>query len=143
MLRLVIDTNIWIRILLGGKISTPVFEALQADKFIPILSEPLLDELREVSQRPRLAKRINQDDANLLFEILELSGEFVILQTVPHRCRDPKDHPVLATAIDGLAQAILSGDDDLRADDELRQAMAEYGVELWGINSFLSAISED
>ena len=61
--------------------------------------------------------------------------------TIPPRCRDPKDHPVLATAIDGRADAIVSGDADLRDDDELRAEMESYGVKLWGIDSLLSNIS--
>lgn len=59
--------------------------------------------------------------------------------TTPPECRDPKDHPVLATAIDGRADAIVSADADLRANDNLRAAMAEYGVKLWGIDSLLAS----
>ncbi len=47
---------------------------------------------------------------------------------------------MLATAIDGRASVIVSGDDDLRADDDLRRAMAEYGIELLGVNSFLERL---
>ncbi len=50
---------------------------------------------------------------------------------------------MLATAIDGQADAIVTGDDDLRADDDLRRAMAEYGVQLWGIQSLLDALEAD
>jgi predicted nucleic acid-binding protein len=63
------------------------------------------------------------------------------ITTVPPRCRDPKDHPVLATAIDGQADAIVTGDADLRADPELRNAMAAYGIALWGIDTLLEQIS--
>ena len=63
--------------------------------------------------------------------------------TVPPRCRDPKDNPVLATAIDGRADAIVSGDADLRDDDKLRAEMESYGVKLWGIDSLLSNISNE
>lgn len=61
--------------------------------------------------------------------------------TIPPRCRDPKDHPVLATAIDGRADAIVSGDADLRNDQGLRAEMASYGVKLWGVDTLLSNIS--
>jgi len=140
MLRVVVDTNIWIRALLGGPASLPVLVALQEGKFTVVISDPLLEELREVAQRPRLRKRIDPLDASELLEILAWSGEHVKLQTIPPRCRDPKDHPVLATAIDGQADVIVTGDDDLRADDELRDAMAQYGVQLWGVQSLLTAL---
>jgi len=74
---------------------------------------------------------------------MRLRAEFVKLTTIPPRCRDPKDDLVLATAIDGNAGAIVTGDDDLRADDELRSAMADYGVELWGVSSLLNALKKE
>lgn len=140
MLRLVIDTNIWIRTLLGGKLTLPILSAFQAGKFTVVFSDALMEELREVAQRPRLRKYIDPFDANELLEVIAWRGERVVLKTIPPRCRDPKDHPVLATAIDGHAHAIVSGDDDLRADDELRLAMAEYGVQLWGVQSLFDAL---
>jgi len=142
-LRVVIDTNIWIRALLGGQVSLPVLMALRAGKYQGIISDALMDELREVVQRPRLKGRIDPFDANELLELLEWYGETVELRTVPPRCRDPEDHPVLSTAIDGKANAIVTGDDDLRADDQLRTAMADYGIQLWGVQSLLAAIAND
>ena len=143
MLRVVVDTNIWIRALLGGPASLPVPIALQESKFTAIVSDPLFEELREVAQRPRLKKRIDPLDVSELLEILEWRGEHVELTTIPPRCRDPKDHPVLATAIDGKADVIVTGDDDLRADDELRRAMAQYNVQLWGVQSLLAALENN
>jgi hypothetical protein len=50
---------------------------------------------------------------------------------------------VLATAIDGRADAIVTGDADLRADDELRSARRMQGVALWGVNTLLETIRVD
>ena len=139
-LRIVVDTNLWIRALLGGQVTLPILTAWQAGKFAVVVSQPLIDELGDVWQRPRLRARINPEDAERLLEQLRLRSEWVELTTVPPRCRDPKDHPVLATAIDGHADAIISGDADLRADDELRTAMGQYGVALWGVDGLLKRI---
>jgi putative PIN family toxin of toxin-antitoxin system len=143
MLRIVVDTNIWIRALLGGKVSLPVLIALRENKFKAIISDALLSELTDVVNRPRIRKRIDPLDAESLLALLEWYGESVTLKTIPPRCRDPKDHPVLATAIDGHAYAILSGDGDLRADEELREAMATYNIQLWEVTSFLQAIENN
>jgi putative PIN family toxin of toxin-antitoxin system len=140
MLRVVIETNIWIRALLAGKMTLPVLEAWRAGKFQVVVSQPLLDELNGVWQRPRLKKHIKAEHATILLEQLRWRGIMVELNTTPPRCRDPKDQPVLATAIDGQADAIVTGDDDLRADDELRAEMHNYGVELWGIESLLAHV---
>ena len=140
MKRVVIDTNIWIRILLAGPVTLPVLEAWQSGRFRVVVSQPLLDELEEVSRRPRLRKRIPEERARKLLRQLRFRGEQVAVTTTPPRCRDPKDEPVLATAIDGRADAIVSGDADLRADDRLREEMAEHGVEIWGVEGLLGRL---
>ncbi|MCB0189124.1 MAG: putative toxin-antitoxin system toxin component, PIN family [Caldilineaceae bacterium] len=135
-----VDTNIWIRALLRGRVTLPILTAWEAHRFVLVTSRPLLAEFTEVWQRPRLRQRIEPGQAERLHYQMFHRGEIVELTTIPPRCRDPKDHPVLATAIDGRATAILTGDDDLRADDELRSAMTAYGVQLWGIQTFLEAL---
>lgn len=141
MLRIVVDTNVWVRALLGGQVSLPVLQAFIDNKFTLLVSDALLVELIEVAQRPRLKKAIAQEDLQDLMEQIEWRGELVILKTIPPRCRDPKDQPVLATAIDGYADAIITGDGDLRADDDLRREMADFGVQLWGVQSLIEALA--
>jgi putative PIN family toxin of toxin-antitoxin system len=141
--RVVVDTNLWIRTLLGGPATLPLLDAWRAGKFQVLISQPLLEELEAVSQRPRLRARIEPAQAAALLEQLRWRGEWVEPTTVPPRCRDPKDHPILATALSGDADAIVSGDGDLRADDDLRRQMAERGVEIWGVTALLAAVQEE
>jgi putative PIN family toxin of toxin-antitoxin system len=136
-LRVVIDTNIWIRILLRGRVTLPILEAFNADKFQLVMSQILLDEFHEVWNRPRLRKSIDLNQAIRLEHQLQNRSVWIELKTIPPHCRDPKDLPVLATAIDGKAKIIVSGDDDLRADEALRKSMELYSIELLGVNSFL------
>jgi uncharacterized protein len=141
-LKVVIDTNIWIRILLKGRLTLPILAAFNEEKFQLIMSQPLFEELHLVWNRPRLKARIDAEQAIRLEQQLQYRAIWVEVQTVPPNCRDPKDLPVLATAIDGQARVIVSGDDDLRADDDLRMAMVAYGIELLGVNSFLERLDE-
>ena len=141
MLKLVIDTNLWLRTLMGGPNSLFLLQAWQSRQYVPVVSADLLDELQEVSSRPRLRGRINQEDVALLIGELRQFGMFVVPVTVPPMCRDPKDHPVLAAAIDGHAEAIVTGDADLRADSRLRDEMAKYGVALWGIETLRARLA--
>lgn len=138
--RAVVDTNIWIRILLKGRVTLPILEAFNNDKFELVMSQPLMDELRLVRNRPRLKERIEPSQAFRLEQQLQNRAIWVEVETIPPNCRDPKDLPVLATAIDGKADMIVTGDDDLRADDELRTVMATYGIQLLGVNSFLECL---
>jgi uncharacterized protein len=140
--RVVIDTNIWIRILLRGRVTLPILEAFNEDKFQLVMSQTLMDELHLVWSRPRLRERIDPDQATRLEQQLQKRAIWVELITVPPNCRDPKDLPVLATAIDGAAKIIVSGDNDLRADDALRAAMETYDIQLLGVQSFLKALDE-
>lgn len=142
-LRIVIDTNLWIRALLGGPATLPVLEAREASPFVVVISQPLLDELEAVAQRPRLKKAIDAAQTKALVEQLRWRAQWVEADAVPPRCRDPKDHPVLATAISGQADAIVSGDGDLRAGDDLRQQMLERGVKIWGVSGLLSALQAE
>lgn len=138
--RIVVDTNLWVRALLGGPLTAPILDAWRAGRFLVLISQPLLDELEAVAQRPRLRPRIDPGDAKALVEQLRWQGEWVEATAVPPRCRDPKDDPVLATAISGQADAIVSGDGDLRADDALRQAMLDLGVRIWGVETLLAEL---
>ncbi len=141
-MRIVIDTNIWISVLLGGRSALPVLQAWKENKFTVLVSQPLIDEFDKVRQRSRLKKHIHTNHAEILLKQLHLRGKMVNLKTVPPLCRDPKDHPVLATAIDGHADAIVSGDKDLQADDELRLAMERHGVKIWSISDLFSELAE-
>ena len=140
--RVVIDTNIWIRILLKGRITLPILEAFNADKFQLMISQPLMDELHLVWNRQRLKERIDPNQAIRLEQQLQHRAIWVELVTVPPNCREPKDLPVLATAIDGEARIIVSGDNDLLADDRLRAAMEAYNIQLLGVHSFLKYLDE-
>jgi predicted nucleic acid-binding protein len=83
MLRIVVDTNLWIRALLGGPITLPILEAWHARRSTVVVSQALIDELDDVWQRPRLRKRIDSGDAERLLEQLYLRGEMVKLTTIP------------------------------------------------------------
>ena len=105
--RVVIDTNIWIRILLRGRVTLPILEAFNEDKFELVMSQPLMEELHLVWNRPRLRERINPSIANQLEQQLQYRAIWIELETVPPNCRDPKDLAVLATAIDVLCLGMM------------------------------------
>lgn len=128
--------------MLKGRVTLPILEAFNQDKFQLVMSQPLIEELHQVWNRPRLRQRIDPGQATRLERQLQYRAIWVELQTIPPDCRDPKDLPVLATAIDGKAEIIVSGDDDLRADDRLRAAMETYRIQLLGVNSFLEYLDE-
>ena len=121
----------------------PILEAFNSDRFQLVMSQALFDELHAVWNRPRLRQRIDPNQAMCLEQQLKNRSIWVEVTTVPPHCRDPKDLPVLATAIDGAANIIVSGDNDLRADDALRTAMDTHSIQLLGVNSFLDCLESE
>ncbi len=99
MIRLVLDTNIWISALWGSKSVLPLLEAWADGHFELMSSEFLVDELDQVWRRPRFKDHIDPLDAESIIEQIHYRGNFVQLVTAPPNCRDSKDNPILATAI--------------------------------------------
>jgi putative PIN family toxin of toxin-antitoxin system len=139
-MRIVVDTNIWIRALLRGPVTLPFLRYWEAGRVEVVLSDFLFSELLEVIDRPRLRGKVSGWALSRLVRRFRTHAVWVEVTTTPPGCRDPKDRPVLSTAIDARAHAILTGDSDLRGDDELRAAMAMYGVELWGIQTLIERL---
>ncbi len=84
--------------------------ALLRGEFRLVTSEHLLDELDEV-----LVSRFSFTTAAAAQVRAELGAlaQVVDPAEVPRICRDPDDDQVLAAAVIGLAEAIVTGDEDL------------------------------
>jgi len=110
--RVIIDTNLWISYLLS-----PIFKKLDSilsHKEINILfSQELLDELIEVTQRPKFKKYFDLKDVTLLLEQLRVRSIFVDVNSIIEVCRDEKDNFLLSLAEDGRATHLITGDKDL------------------------------
>lgn len=63
--------------------------------------------------RPKIASRIDQQDAEQLIELLKARAIFVLTETIPAVSRDPKDDVYLACAAAGDADILITGDQDL------------------------------
>jgi putative PIN family toxin of toxin-antitoxin system len=109
--RLVLDTNILVGALISR--SGPPGELLAAVKdrrITPIISEAQLAELRDVLGRERLRPYIRRVDAEDLLATIDAIA--VMASDLPEIALspDPKDNPILATAVAGQADYLVSGD---------------------------------
>lgn len=120
-----------------------VLDAFRADRFVPVLSDALLDEIQEVLHRPRIQRRWQLSGADVA-TVLGLLKDRAI-QVIPagrlHLCRDPDDDILLETAIVGSAQYFVSRDDDVKRDQELMARLRDRGVEVLSIAQFLSLLA--
>lgn len=110
--RIIIDTNLWISFLITNSFSG--IDNLITTKQVQLLfSWELLDEFMEVTQRPKFKKFFKQKDVQLLIDILDDHAELVSVTSSVEECRDSKDNFLLALAVDGKADYLLTGDKDL------------------------------
>jgi putative PIN family toxin of toxin-antitoxin system len=118
--RAVVDTNVLVSALLQP-LGTPglVLERFRRGDYRLVLTSELLAELQQVVRRPRLQHRIALDAAELTDVLDQIAerADFVQPTTYLAVCRDADDDRVLEAAVDGRADIIASGDDDLLALD--------------------------
>jgi len=109
--RILLDTNVLISALLSG-VGPPgqVLSAIRQGRHVLISSDYLAQELRSVTNRPHLRSRIAPEEVEALIYNLEAVGFLVSDLPEVDLSPDPKDNPILATAIAGRADFIVSGD---------------------------------
>lgn len=118
-MRVLIDTNVLVSYLLNPQNDGPVSTILRAvfqDRFILLVPDHLLDEFTTtVRNKTRLASRITLKDLERLTEALRILGEKVpkITEQIPPVSRDLKDDYLVAYALVGNADYLVTGDRDL------------------------------
>jgi putative PIN family toxin of toxin-antitoxin system len=110
--RIILDTNLWISFLITKDFSK-LDEIIFSKKSILIFSQELLEEFLEVVKRPKFRRYFTQSDIEELLETIDEYGEFIIVKSKIEICRDAKDNFLLSLAVDGKADFLLTGDQDL------------------------------
>jgi putative PIN family toxin of toxin-antitoxin system len=116
--RVVADTNVIVSAFLWGGVPRQVLDAAAAQRLELFTSRPLVAELEDVLSRGKLAEQLRRTRfgcAYLLARYTQLATLIVPAEITIPELRDPDDVAVLACALAARAQAIVSGDDDLRA----------------------------
>jgi putative PIN family toxin of toxin-antitoxin system len=115
--RVVLDTNVLVSALLKrDSIPGRLLQAVWDGSLDLVLSEPLLTELRDVLDYPKIRRRLvaNAIDRDLFLELLPFFTIQVDLSGIQvSRPRDAADEMVLATFVAGQAEWLVSGDEDL------------------------------
>jgi putative PIN family toxin of toxin-antitoxin system len=111
-MKVVIDTNIWISYLLGSLLQG-MDEKILSKEIKVVVSDEMLKEISEVSSRPKFkniftAKRIKE-----LFSLLDSYAIVVSPSQKVNVCRDGKDNFLLEVALEGEANYLVTGDEDL------------------------------
>ena len=118
MIRAVLDTNLLVSYLLTHRppIATLIDHHLARDDFELVTAPELLAELDRVLTYPKLQRYYTDKDRTRFVALVMALSEVVDLpETLPRIWRDPDDDQVIACAVVGRADLIVSGDDDLLA----------------------------
>jgi putative PIN family toxin of toxin-antitoxin system len=143
--RVVIDTNVWVSALLN-RLGRPadVLTAYREGRFTLVTAKPLLEEIRDVLTRPRLAQKygFTSADADELLGLMRQRASVVTVTALARVCRDPDDDVVLGTAIVGKADAVVTRDEDISRDPASLQHLADAGIRVLTVQKFLMALGD-
>lgn len=112
LVRLIIDTNIWISFLISDKYQK-LDKVLSHPKTSILFSIELLEEINRVATFPKLKKYFSLNAVEEMLLSLEDYVELVKVKSKVEICRDPADNFLLALSKDGEANFLITGYQDL------------------------------
>lgn len=110
--RVVIDTNCWISFLIGKRLSSLV-SLLSAERIDIVLCEELINEIKEVTSRPKFVRYFPTNEVDSLLSFLRLRGLMIEPTYKVQMCRDAADDYLLSLAKTSKAHYLVTGDNDL------------------------------
>ena len=112
--RVVFDTNALISALIVPSSVPAKALDLAVEHFEIIVSKATWQELEQKIKKTSLERYFrNTQDRDAAVHAINRVVTHVAVRSVVTDCRDPKDNPFLELALDGKADAIISGDRDL------------------------------
>jgi len=111
--RVVIDTNCIVSRLLVPQSVAAHAVRKAIDTAEVLMSDATLGELADVLSRGKFDRYISIEDRQQFFRRLARVVEVVPITHTVRVCRDPKDDKFLEVAVNGAADLIITGDEDL------------------------------
>jgi putative PIN family toxin of toxin-antitoxin system len=115
-MKVVLDTNIWVSAIIWGCLPDQILLLHEQDKLTIAMSQKLLDELECTFNKRKLAPKLQALSLTVPI-VINLIRESVIFYSIQElnvpELRDVDDNIILATAIAGEVDVIITGDQDL------------------------------
>ncbi len=111
-IRVVVDTNVLISAVISDGPPRRLIDGCAENEITLVISQPLMQEFVEVLNRPKL--KLSKEEIQHQAQALDRTAEKIdIISDVRVVQEDPDDNKILATALDGKADYIISGDSHL------------------------------
>jgi putative PIN family toxin of toxin-antitoxin system len=133
VVRAVLDTNIFLRSLIRrGNVSHKIIELWKTGHFLVAASESIQNEVEDVLKRPWLMAKYgySHQEVDQLIDLISQKAIFVEPVFSLQLCRDVNDDKFVDCAVLGRVKFLVSQDNDLLADENLKKQLLEYGVEV-------------
>src|SRR5450432_2603887 len=112
-MRCVVDTNVLVSAsMLSLSVPRQAVERVLREHIL-LFSESTMDELKKVLFRPKFDRYVSREERALFLAHLNAVAEFVSVIQLVRECRNPTDDKFLEVALNGGADVIITGDDDL------------------------------
>jgi uncharacterized protein len=138
-LRIVLDTNQLVRALMRPPQLATFVMAWEARRFSVVCSYALLEEYARVLVYPDVAKLIFPELLRAFRSHLIHDLEIVEPITIQPVCRDPDDDKVIATAIAGNVDYLVTADGDLRT-PEIVTLLQRAGITIISMDELINQL---
>lgn len=131
-MRVVLDTNVFISALITRGLAAQALKLWQQSRYDLVTSTWQLSELQGVTRREHIQKRLKPGDAGALMNALR--DKAAVLETLPRvdDSPDPDDNNILAAAIAGKAQYLVTGDKN-----DMQALVKVHGVRILAVGEFV------
>ena len=140
-IRIALDTNQLVAALARPPELATFIMAWESRRFTVIASQPLLDEYEHVLRYSKVATLIYPELLRAYRDHLVSEIEKVTLPGIPRVCRDPDDDKVVATALVGRVDYLLTEDADL-ATQAIRDILARQRITILSGREFIRTLDK-
>ncbi|ACA98823.1 MULTISPECIES: putative toxin-antitoxin system toxin component, PIN family [Cyanophyceae] len=133
--RIIIDTNVLVSALVFSSYNFHTVVTFAQKQGIILTSLDVLSELSEVLNRQKFDRYLTREIRDDFLTSLALASEIVPIIEKVSVCRDPKDDKFLELIVNGKADFLITGDQDLLALHPFRDAS------ILTVQDFLQAVN--
>ncbi len=117
--KVVLDTNWYVSATINRRSRKTLYDILTNNSVEILYSKEILEEYQNVIIRPKFSKYIRQNQAIRFINLVISELKEIEIKTAIRLSRDSKDDFLLSISIDGDADFLVTGDDDLLALGEI------------------------